>query len=87
VEDVIAACPGIAAAAVIGISHPEWGETVAAFVVKGKDADLTEEKLREFLADKMAKYKVPRTIKFVETLPYTPSGKIMKYKLREEYAK
>jgi len=87
VEDVIAACPGVAAAAVIGVHNPEWGETVAAFVLRGKDADLTEEKLREFLGDKMAKYKIPRTIKFVETLPYTPSGKIMKYKLREEYAK
>ena len=87
VEDVIAACAGVAAAAVIGIPHPEWGETVAAFVVRGKDADLTEEKLREFLGEKLAKYKIPRTIKFVEALPYTPSGKIMKYKLREEYAK
>ncbi len=87
VEDVIAAFPGVAAAAVIGIPHKEWGETVAAFVLRGKDADLTEEKLREFLGDKLAKYKIPRTIQFVETLPYTPSGKIMKYKLREEYAK
>ena len=87
VEDVIAACPGVAATAVIGIPNPEWGETVAAFVVRGKDTDLTEEKLREFLGDKMAKYKIPRTIKFLDTLPYTPSGKIMKYKLREEYAK
>jgi len=72
---------------VIGIPHKEWGETVAAFVLRGKDADLTEEKLREFLGDKLAKYKIPRTIQFVETLPYTPSGKVMKYKLREEYAK
>lgn len=87
VEDVISACPGVAAAAVIGVHNPEWGETVAAFVVRGKDADLTEEKLREFLGDKMAKYKIPRTIKFLDTLPYTPSGKVMKYKLREEYAK
>ncbi len=87
VEDVIVAFPGVAAAAVIGIPHKEWGETVAAFVLRGKDADLTEEKLREFLGDKLAKYKIPRTIQFVETLPYTPSGKVMKYKLREEYAK
>jgi len=87
VEDTIAACPGIAAVAVIGIPNPEWGETVAAFVVPAKDADPTEEKIRLFLSDKLAKYKVPRTIQFVETLPYTPSGKIMKYKLREAYQK
>ncbi|MEE9936985.1 MAG: long-chain-fatty-acid--CoA ligase [Deltaproteobacteria bacterium] len=87
VEDAIAACPGVAAAAVIGIPHKEWGETVAAFVIPAKEANLTEEKLRDFLADKLAKYKIPRSIKFLETLPYTPSGKVMKYKLREEYAK
>jgi acyl-CoA synthetase (AMP-forming)/AMP-acid ligase II len=41
------------------------------------------EKIRAFLADRLAKYKVPRTIEIVENLPYTPTGKIMKYKLRE----
>lgn len=87
VEDVISACPGVTAAAVIGIPNKEWGETVAAFVVRNKDAALTEDQLRSFLGDKVAKYKIPRTIQFVETLPYTPSGKVMKYKLREEYAK
>lgn len=50
-------------------------------------ADLTQEKLRRYLAEKIAKYKIPRTIKFVEDLPYTPTGKIMKYKLREEHFK
>jgi feruloyl-CoA synthase len=87
VEDTITACPGVAAAAVIGIPHPEWGETVAAFVVAAKDAGADEEKIRAFLGDKLAKYKIPRTIRFVENLPYTPSGKIMKYKLRQEYQK
>jgi feruloyl-CoA synthase len=87
VEDTITACPGVAAAAVIGIPHPEWGETVAAFVVAAKDAGADEEKVRAFLGDKLAKYKIPRTIRFVENLPYTPSGKIMKYKLRQEYQK
>ncbi len=83
VEDTIAACPGVAAAAVIGIAHPEWGETVSAFVVSARDADVDAEKIRAFLADRLAKYKVPRTIEIVETLPYTPTGKVMKYKLRE----
>jgi len=87
VEDTIVACPGVAASAVIGIPHPEWGETVAAFIVPAKDAALDEEKIRLFLSDKLAKYKVPRTITFVENLPYTPSGKVMKYKLREAYQK
>ncbi len=87
VEDIITACPGVAAAAVIGIPNDEWGEIVAAFVVPAKDASIDEEKIRLFLGDKLAKYKIPRTIRFVENLPYTPSGKVMKYKLRLEYKK
>jgi feruloyl-CoA synthase len=43
--------------------------------------------LSAFLADKLAKYKIPKTYKFVEALPHTPSGKVMKYKLREAYHK
>lgn len=61
------------------------GETVAAIVVPAKGKTLTGEALAAFLADKMAKYKIPRAFRFVEALPHTPSGKIMKYKLREEY--
>ena len=87
VEDAITACPGVAAVAVIGIPNSEWGETVAAMIVLAKDADVGEEKIRAFLGDRLAKYKIPRTIRFVESLPYTPSGKVMKYKLREEYSK
>ncbi|MBI5589820.1 MAG: AMP-binding protein [Deltaproteobacteria bacterium] len=85
VEDVITACPGVAAAAVIGITHPEWGETVTAFVVPARDAAIDAEKIRAFLADRLAKYKVPRVMEIVESLPYTPTGKIMKYKLRKTY--
>jgi len=49
------------------------GGAVAAFVVPAKDAVVDEEKIRAFLSDKLAKYKIPRTIKLIETLPYTPS--------------
>ena len=83
VEDVISACPDVVEAAVIAIPHPEWGETVAAIVVRKKDSGLDENRIKEFLADKLAKYKIPRIYKFVEALPHTPSGKVMKYQLRE----
>ena len=85
VEDIIAAHPDVVEAAVIAVPHPEWGETVAAIVVTAKDKALTAETLSAFLADKLAKYKIPKTYKFVEALPHTPSGKVMKYKLREAY--
>jgi feruloyl-CoA synthase len=85
VEDAIAGHPDVMESAVIAVPHPEWGETVAAIVVPAKGKTLTGEALAAFLADKMAKYKIPRAFRFVESLPHTPSGKIMKYKLREEY--
>ena len=72
-------------AAVIALPHPEWGETFGAIVVPAKGKSLSEDVLKAFWADKIAKYKIPRTFKFVESLPHTPSGKVMKYKLREEY--
>jgi feruloyl-CoA synthase len=87
VEDALTACPGVAAAAVIGIPHSEWGETVAAFIVAAKGAGADEETIRTLLGDKLAKYKIPRILRFVESLPYTPSGKIMKHKLRQEHQK
>lgn len=84
VEDALAAHPEVMEAAVIGRPHPEWGETVVAIVVPAAGAQLTEDALKEHLAGRLAKYKIPREFKIVETLPHTPSGKVMKYKLREE---
>ena len=85
VEDAIATHPDVMEAAVIALPHPEWGETVGALVVPAKGKVLSEEALKIHLTDKIAKYKIPRTFKFVESLPHTPSGKVMKFKLREEY--
>jgi feruloyl-CoA synthase len=85
VEDAIAGHPDVMESAVIAVPHPEWGETVAAIIVPAKGKTLTAESLSAFLADKLAKFKIPRTFRFVESLPHTPSGKIMKYKLREEH--
>jgi feruloyl-CoA synthase len=84
VEDALASHPQVIDAAVIGKPHPEWGQTVVALVVPAKDAGLSEEVLKEHLAARLAKYKIPREFKLVEALPRTPTGKVMKYKLREE---
>ncbi|MCD6570425.1 MAG: long-chain-fatty-acid--CoA ligase [Deltaproteobacteria bacterium] len=85
VEDVIGTHPDVAEVAVIAIPHPEWGETVGAIVVPAKDKELTGDLLNSFIADKLAKFKIPKIYKFVDELPHTASGKVMKYKLREEY--
>jgi len=85
VEDVLASHPSVMEAAVIGVSHPDWGETVTAFVVPVKDTKLDADSLNVFLADKIAKYKIPRIFNIVESLPHTPSGKLMKYELRARH--
>jgi len=83
VEDAIAAHPGVVEAAVIGRPHPEWGETVVAFIVSKADAGLAEDELKAFLAEKLARYKIPREFQFVTELPHTPTGKVKKYELRQ----
>jgi feruloyl-CoA synthase len=83
VEDAIAGHPGVMESAVIGRPHPQWGETVAALVVPRPGAALSEDDLKEFLADKLARYKIPKIVNFVEELPHTPSGKVKKYELRQ----
>ncbi|WP_457552310.1 class I adenylate-forming enzyme family protein [Desulfobacula sp.] len=85
VEDRIMEHPEVNEAAVIGIPDENWGETVHAVIVQAKDADLTEEKLSVFLEDRLAKFKRPRKYHFVSQLPHTPSGKVMKFKLRQEF--
>ena len=60
VEDVISACPGVVEVAVIALKHPEWGETVAAIVVGGKDSGINEDQIKKFLSDKLARYKIPK---------------------------
>lgn len=85
VEDALAGAPGIAEAAVIGVPNPEWGETVAAVVVPAEGATPDEDALRAHLAERLAHYKIPRLWYVVEALPRTPTGKLMKYRLRETY--
>ncbi|MCF8040728.1 MAG: AMP-binding protein [Desulfarculaceae bacterium] len=84
VEDAIAAHPAVMEVAVLGRPHNEWGETVVAYVVPKQDQQASAEELEAFLADKLARYKIPRDFMFVAELPHTPTGKIMKYRLREE---
>ena len=74
--------PQVRDAAVVGIPHPTWGEVGIAFVVPGADPPGD---LADFLGAKLAKYKIPREFVFVEALPRTPYGKVVKRELRELY--
>ncbi|MBU4565260.1 MAG: AMP-binding protein [Desulfarculus sp.] len=84
VEDAIAAHPAVMEVAVLGRPHHEWGETVVAYVVPKPGEQATAEELEAFLANKLARYKTPRDFMFVAELPHTPTGKIMKYRLRQD---
>ncbi|MCP4720275.1 MAG: long-chain fatty acid--CoA ligase [Desulfobacteraceae bacterium] len=85
VEDRIMEHPGISEAAVIGAAHADWGETVHAVIVPDKENLLTAEKLSSFLSNRLAKFKIPKKFHFISELPHTPSGKVMKYKLRQKF--
>lgn len=83
VEEVLFEHAGIVEAAVVGIPDPNFGEEVLAFVVK-KDDSLTEEQLLEYCAQKLAKYKVPKRIEFLEELPKNTTGKILRRSLKAQ---
>ena len=85
VEDVIISFPQVMEAAVVGFPNADWGETVTAFIVPQKDQQVDPESIKLFLADKLAKYKIPKSFHIVESLPHTPTGKIMKFQLREQF--
>ncbi|MEU6466070.1 AMP-binding protein [Streptomyces sp. NPDC046976] len=82
VEEAILQHPAIRDAAVVGRTHPDWGETVVAVVET--DSTVTLEQLRDFLSTRLAKYKIPRDLVVVPSLPRTPSGKVQKHILREQ---
>ena len=86
VESVIYQHPAVAEAAVIGVPHPRWQEVGKAVVVIKDGHSLIEEELIEFCLGKLAKYKIPRSAVFVEALPRTAAGKVLKRELQEEYS-
>ncbi|MBB3179266.1 class I adenylate-forming enzyme family protein [Variovorax sp. Sphag1AA] len=82
VEDVLSTHPDVQDVAVIGRPHPEWGETVTAVLVAKPGRTLDADALREFLIPKLARYKIPRGYEFVEALPRTATGKLLKHLLK-----
>jgi feruloyl-CoA synthase len=83
VEDALLAHPAVKDVAVIGRPHDEWGETVVAVLVARDGVMPDAKELSEFLASRLAKYKIPREYVVRDVLPRTPTGKLMKHLLRQ----
>jgi acyl-CoA synthetase (AMP-forming)/AMP-acid ligase II len=85
VENVLYRHPAVREAAVIGIPDPYWVERVHALVVLKENAQAAEEDIVNFCRDCIAHYKAPKSVEFVESLPKSPQGKILKKELRARY--
>jgi len=85
VERVISTHPAVATCAVIGVPDEQWGEAVHAVIVKHEGAELTEQDIIDHCKAHIAGYKCPRRISFVDALPMSGAGKILKTQLRAPY--
>ncbi len=82
VEGVLLRHPAVQEAAVVGMPDERWGEAPHAFVILKDGQRTTEDELRQFTRDRLAHFKAPQTVTFVDELPKTATGKIQKYVLR-----
>jgi long-chain acyl-CoA synthetase len=85
VEEVLSQHPGVRDVAVIGVPHERWGEAVTALVVPADGAALEPAALVAFARERLAGYKLPRSVEFVDDFPRTPTGKVRKRDLREQF--
>lgn len=83
IEEFLYTMEGVEDAQVVGVPDAKYGEVVGAFVRRSAGSDITESDVQEYARARMARYKAPRHVFFVEQFPLTASGKIQKYKLRE----
>jgi len=87
VETEIDSIPGVIESAVIGVPHPDFGEGVTAVVVTKPGSDLSEATITAHLAERLAKFKQPKRVIFVDDLPRNTMGKVQKNVLRDTYGK
>jgi len=84
-ENTAMAHPAVGEAAVVGVAHPKWDERPLLVVVKKPGAELTRDELLKFFEGRVAKWWIPDDVVFVDALPHTATGKLLKTKLREDF--
>lgn len=85
VENIALGQEAVAECAVVGVPHPKWDERPLLLVVKQEGKELTKETMLDYLSDKIVKWWMPDEVLFVEALPHTPTGKLLKRELRDQY--
>jgi fatty-acyl-CoA synthase len=83
IEEFLYSHPEVADVQVIGVPDERYGEELMAWIVPRPGASPTEDEIKEFCRGRIAHYKVPRYVKFVESFPMTVTGKVQKFKMRE----
>jgi fatty-acyl-CoA synthase len=83
VEDLIGSHEAVSEVAVIGVDDEQFGKRLKAFVVTKGGASLSEDDVKQYVRDHLARYKIPRDVEFVDELPRNTTGKVLKRELRE----
>ena len=84
IEEFLYAHPGIADVQVIGVPDERYGEELMAWIILRPGASLSEEEVKAFCKGQIAHFKIPRYVKFVQSFPMTVTGKVQKFKMRDE---
>ena len=84
IEEFIYTCPKVSDVQVIGVPDEKYGEEIMACIILREGETMTVEEMKTYIADHMARHKVPRYIDFVDSFPMNAAGKIQKYKMREQ---
>ena len=86
IEEFILTHPDVQDVQVVGVPDKRYGEEAYAAILLNEGVDITEDEMRAYIVDHLARHKVPRYIEFVDGFPMNAAGKILKYKMREDAA-
>ncbi|MBR5040146.1 MAG: AMP-dependent synthetase, partial [Clostridiales bacterium] len=87
IEEFIYTHPDVSDVQVIGVPDEQYGEEIMACIIKKEGSTLTEDDVKKYVKDHMAKHKTPRYVAFVDAFPMNAAGKILKFKMREDAVK